>query len=243
MKGIRDHAVGARPDRAPVFYGSDGQIMVVDEWPDSESFLSFFGHVRGAGWRDDGRCRGHRPGPSRSSGASSRQTTRTAGTGSPSATTIAAGPEHRGPAEHFRRVATEVVTFRITNPRVASIARGGGKATPPLGGGCGVAPSGSAASHERQPPSTIADGMDQGRIRNFSIIAPHRPWQVDARRSHPRVDRGRLCARHARAQVLDSMELEARSAAITIKAQAVRVPWKGHELNLIDTPRPRRLHL
>src|SRR5256886_8879008 len=38
-----------------------------------------------------------------------------------------------------------------------------------------------------------------------------------------------------REQVLDSMELE-RERGITIKAQAVRVQWKGHELNLIDTP-------
>jgi GTP-binding protein LepA len=38
-----------------------------------------------------------------------------------------------------------------------------------------------------------------------------------------------------REQLLDSMELE-RERGITIKAQAVRVTWKGHELNLIDTP-------
>ncbi len=45
MKGISEHAVehGMIAHR---FYGSgDGQIMVVDEWPDAESFLSFFGHV------------------------------------------------------------------------------------------------------------------------------------------------------------------------------------------------------
>jgi GTP-binding protein LepA len=38
-----------------------------------------------------------------------------------------------------------------------------------------------------------------------------------------------------REQLLDSMELE-RERGITIKAQAVRVRWRGHELNLIDTP-------
>ena len=38
-----------------------------------------------------------------------------------------------------------------------------------------------------------------------------------------------------RAQYLDSMDLE-RERGITIKAQNVRVGWKGHTLHLIDTP-------
>ena len=28
------------------FYGSDGQIMVIDEWPDAESFQRFFGSIQ-----------------------------------------------------------------------------------------------------------------------------------------------------------------------------------------------------
>jgi len=44
IKGIRDHAVehGLIAHR---FYGTDGQIMVVDEWPDAESFQTFFASV------------------------------------------------------------------------------------------------------------------------------------------------------------------------------------------------------
>jgi len=76
--------------------------------------------------------------------------------------------------------------------------------------------------------------MDLAKIRNFSIIA-----HIDHGKS-TLSDRilemtGAVQARDMRAQYLDSMDLE-RERGITIKAQNVRVGWKGHWLHLIDTP-------
>src|SRR5579864_1013656 len=83
-------------------------------------------------------------------------------------------------------------------------------------------------------PGGCAPFLPMENIRNISIVA-----HIDHGKS-TLSDRfleltGAVDPRDMREQYLDSMDIE-RERGITIKAQNVRVGWKGHVLHLIDTP-------